>query len=121
MSKEAETIFKEHILNDSNVKAVVFISGKPDNFIAGADIDMIKAVENGYKRALSTILDANITALIAAVILFFMASGPVRGFSITLAIGIFTSVFTAFTFTRLLISIYAKSLKPSLVGMKIND
>jgi preprotein translocase subunit SecD len=50
-----------------------------------------------------------------------MASGPVRGFSITLAIGIFTSVFTAFTFTRLLISIYAKSLKPSLVGMKIND
>ena len=46
MSKEAETIFKEHILNDSNVKAVVFISGKPDNFIAGADIDMIKAVEN---------------------------------------------------------------------------
>jgi preprotein translocase subunit SecD len=82
---------------------------------------MINAVENGYKRALSTILDANITTLIAAVILFFMASGPVRGFSITLAIGIFTSVFTAFTFTRLLISIYAKSLKPSLVGMKIND
>ena len=82
---------------------------------------MINAVENGYKRALSTILDANITTLIAAVILFFMASGPVRGFSITLAIGIFTSVFTAFTFTRLLISIYAKSLKPSLVGMKISD
>ena len=82
---------------------------------------IINAVENGYKRALSTILDANITTLIAAVILFFMASGPVRGFSITLAIGIFTSVFTAFTFTRLLISIYAKSLKPSLVGMKIND
>ena len=46
MTKEDETIFKEHILNDSNVKAVVFISGKPDNFIAGADIDMIKAVEN---------------------------------------------------------------------------
>ena len=52
MSKEAETIFKEHILNDSNVKAVVFISGKPDNFIAGADIDMIKAVENKVKASI---------------------------------------------------------------------
>ena len=41
---------------------------------------MMNAVENGYKRALSTILDANITTLIAAIILFFMASGPVRGF-----------------------------------------
>ena len=46
MSKEAEAIFKDHILNDGTVKAVVFISSKPDNFIAGADIDMIKAVEN---------------------------------------------------------------------------
>ena len=49
MSKEAETIFREHIVNDSGVKAVVFISAKPDNFIAGADIDMIKAVENFEK------------------------------------------------------------------------
>ena len=78
---------------------------------------MINAVENGYKRALSTILDANITTLIAALILFFMASGPVRGFSITLAIGIFTSVFTAFTLTRFLLSIYARKLKPSNVGL----
>tara|TARA_B100000945_G_scaffold77667_1_gene59955 strand:- start:43 stop:498 length:456 start_codon:yes stop_codon:yes gene_type:complete len=78
---------------------------------------MINSVENGYKRALSTILDANITTLIAALILFFMASGPVRGFSITLAIGIFTSVFTAFTFTRFLISLYARRLKPSNVGL----
>ena len=45
---------------------------------------MINSIDNGYKRALSTILDANITTLIAAIILFFMASGPVRGFSITL-------------------------------------
>ena len=55
--------------------------------------------------------------MIAALILFFMASGPVRGFSITLAIGIFTSVFTAFTFTRFLISLYARRLKPSNVGL----
>lgn len=78
---------------------------------------MISSVENGYKRALSTILDANITTLIAATILFFMASGPVRGFSITLTIGIFTSVFTAFTFTRFLISLYVRKLKPSNVGL----
>ena len=83
--------------------------------------NMINSVQNGYKRALSTILDANITTLIAALILFFMASGPVRGFSITLAIGIFTSVFTAFTLTRFFISMSAKKLKPNFVGLKIDD
>ena len=83
--------------------------------------NMINSVQNGYKRALSTILDANITTLIAALILFFMASGPVRGFSITLAIGIFTSVFTAFTLTRFFISMSAKKLKPNFVGLKLDD
>ena len=46
MQKDAEDIFKNKIMNDSNVKAVVFISSKPDNFIAGADIDMIKNTQN---------------------------------------------------------------------------
>ena len=63
----------------------------------------INAVEAGYSRALGTILDANITTLIAAIILFWLGSGPVRGFSVTLAIGIVTSVFTAFTVTRLFV------------------
>ncbi len=63
----------------------------------------INAVEAGYSRALGTILDANITTLIAAVILFWLGSGPVRGFSVTLAIGIIASVFTAFTVTRLFV------------------
>lgn len=63
----------------------------------------INAVEAGYSRALGTILDANITTLIAAVILFWLGSGPVRGFSVTLAIGITASVFTAFTVTRLFV------------------
>jgi preprotein translocase subunit SecD len=57
-------------------------------------------------------LDANITTLIAASILFFMGSGPVKGFSVTLAIGIFTSVFTAFTVTRLMVAIYVSRVKP---------
>ncbi len=73
---------------------------------------VINAIDSGYKRALSTILDANITTLIAASILFFMGSGPVKGFSVTLAIGIFTSVFTAFTVTRMMISIYISRRKP---------
>ena len=46
MSEEAEKLFKEHILNDKTITAVVFISSKSDNFIAGADIDMIKAVKD---------------------------------------------------------------------------
>ena len=80
---------------------------------------MISSIDNGYKRALSTIMDANITTLIAAIILFFMASGPVRGFSITLAIGIFTSVFTAFTLTRYFVSINVRKLQPKNLGLKI--
>ena len=78
---------------------------------------VINSVDSGYKRALSTILDANITTLIAASILFFMGSGPVKGFSVTLAIGIFTSVFTAFTVTRLMVSIYISKLKPKELSL----
>ena len=64
-----------------------------------------KAIELGYERAFSAIIDANITTLIAAVILLIFGSGPVKGFAITLGIGIVTSVFTAIWVTRLLISI----------------
>ena len=66
----------------------------------------INAIETGYKRALGTILDANITTFIAAFILFIMGSGPVRGFAVTLSIGIIMSVFTAFTVTRFMISLW---------------
>jgi len=57
----------------------------------------ISAIETGYSRAIGTILDANITTFLAAFILFQLGSGPVRGFAVTLAIGIITSVFTAVT------------------------
>jgi protein-export membrane protein SecD len=72
----------------------------------------INAVESGYVRARGTILDANITTLIAASILFFLGSGPVRGFSVTLGIGIVTSVFTAFVLCRLLISLWIRRARP---------
>jgi preprotein translocase subunit SecD len=73
----------------------------------------IASIETGYKRALSTILDANITTFIAAIILFQLGSGPIRGFAVTLAIGIITSVFTAFTLSRLLISFWIRRRRPS--------
>lgn len=74
---------------------------------------VISAIDAGYSRALGTILDANITTLIAAVILFQLGSGPVRGFAVTLAIGIFTTVFSAFTFSRLLVALWVRRRRPS--------
>lgn len=72
----------------------------------------IPAIEAGYNRALSSILDANITTLISAAILFQMGSGPVRGFAVTLGIGIITSVFTAFTVNRLMVSVWLRRRRP---------
>jgi protein-export membrane protein SecD len=73
----------------------------------------IAAIDVGFREALRTILDANITTLIAAVILFQLGSGPVRGFAVTLAIGIVTTVFTAYTLTRLLVALWVKSRRPT--------
>lgn len=75
----------------------------------------IAAIEAGYSRALGTILDANITTFLAAAVLFQLGSGPVRGFAVTLAIGIITSVFTAFTLTRLMVAYWVRKTRPSTV------
>jgi preprotein translocase subunit SecD len=74
-----------------------------------------RAIELGYERAFSAIIDANITTLIAAVILFVMGSGPVRGFAVTLGLGIVTSVFTAIWVTRLMISIWMARRRPKTI------
>ncbi len=74
-----------------------------------------RAIELGYERALSAILDANITTFITAVILFAMGSGPVRGFAITLGLGILTSVFTAIFVTRLLIVMWFEHRRPKTI------
>ena len=73
----------------------------------------IAAIDAGYSRALGTILDANITTFIAAIILFSLGSGPVRGFAVTLAVGIVTTVFSAFTFNRLLVATWVKARRPA--------
>ena len=74
-----------------------------------------RAIELGYEKAMSAILDANITTFIAAVILFVMGSGPVRGFSITLGLGILTSVFTAIFVTRLLVVMWFEWRRPKTI------
>ena len=66
----------------------------------------ILAFDSGYTKSRTTILDANITTLIAATILFFMGSGPIKGFSVTLGVGILTTLFTVYFIARLLTSIY---------------
>ncbi len=71
-----------------------------------------RAIQLGYEKALSAILDANITTLITALILFAMGSGPVRGFAVTLGLGIVTSVFTALFVTRLMVVIYYERARP---------
>ncbi|WP_137134585.1 protein translocase subunit SecDF [Rhizobium sp. FKY42] len=73
---------------------------------------IIPAIDSGFQRAFATIIDANLTTLIAAVVLFYLGSGPVRGFAVTLAIGIITTVFTAFTFTSWMFSLWIRRSKP---------
>ena len=73
------------------------------------------AVDIGFQQALRTIIDANLTTLIAAVILYMFGSGPVRGFAVTLGIGIFTSVFTAVMVTRLLIVLWLQRTRPQVL------
>ena len=75
------------------------------------------AIQAGYERALSAILDANITTFIAASILYLVGSGPVKGFAVTLAIGILTSVFTAFVVTRWFSVLYLRNLRPKRLAM----
>ena len=71
------------------------------------------AVDEGYGRATLTIMDANVTTVIAAVILYQFGTGPVRGFAVTLTLGIITSMFTAIFVSRILFDLYIKSRSDS--------
>jgi preprotein translocase subunit SecD len=73
----------------------------------------MNAVDAGYKRALTTIIDANLTTLIAASLLFMFGSGPVKGFAVTLMIGIVTSMFTAIMVTRLIVATWLRRRRPA--------
>ena len=77
----------------------------------------IGAIDNGFKGATRTIVDANLTTLIAALLLFQFGSGPVKGFAVTLAIGILSSMFTAITVTRLLLSLWFQRVRPKVLPL----
>ena len=89
MAVDANVLIFERIKEENQNKANVY-----------------KTVKKGFDRALSTILDANITTLIAALLLFVFGSGPIKGFSITLSLGVIASMFTALMLTNFLIHLY---------------
>ena len=69
----------------------------------------IAALEPGFTPRLATIVDSHLTALIAAIVLFCLGSGPIRGFAVTLSIGIVSTLFTAYLVTRLIVSIWVRA------------
>ncbi len=77
----------------------------------------LSSIETGFTAALRTVIDANVTTLIAAFILFGVGSGPVRGFAITLGVGIITTMFTAFALTRLIVALWVKRFRPKEINL----
>ncbi|MGE4169610.1 MAG: protein translocase subunit SecD [Candidatus Margulisiibacteriota bacterium] len=75
-------------------------------------VPMLTAIENGFNRAFITILDSNISTLIAAAVLFWLGSGTVKGFAVTLSIGVIVSMFTAITLTKLMLEMIARFALP---------
>jgi len=78
---------------------------------------IVQSVELGYKEASRTIFEANMTHAISGVIMFVLGSGPVKGFAVVLLIGIVTSVFTAVTFTRMLVAGWLRRAKPKTINI----
>jgi preprotein translocase subunit SecD len=76
---------------------------------------ILDAIETGYKEASTAIFDANITNVIAAVLMWYFGSGPIRGFAVVLMIGIVTSVFTAVNFTRMLVALWVRRQRPRVL------
>jgi len=75
----------------------------------------VASIEAGYQRAMTTIIDSNMTTLISTLVLFWLGSGAVRGFAVTLSIGILASMFTAVTLTRLMVSYWLRWARPALI------
>jgi len=78
-----------------------------------------QALEAGFKRAMGTIIDANVTTFIAAAVLFFLGSGPIQGFAITLALGILTTMFTAYFVTQFIIGLWYSKKRPKTLRVHL--
>jgi preprotein translocase subunit SecD len=76
---------------------------------------IVSGVQAGFERAFATIVDSNSTMAIAAIILFFMGSGPVRGFAVVFLLGILTTVITAVTLTRMMIALWYHWMRPKVL------
>ena len=73
---------------------------------------VISAMDAGFGRAMTTIIDANVTTILAALIMFQFGAGPVKGFAWTLSIGVITSVFTAVLITQVLLALWFRAARP---------
>ncbi|HEY8594374.1 MAG TPA: protein translocase subunit SecD [Devosiaceae bacterium] len=80
---------------------------------------LVQSIEAGFQRAMATIVDANVTTLIAAVVLFFMGSGPVQGFAVTLALGILTTMFTAYLVSLFIIGRWYAFVRPKKLRLQV--
>ncbi|MCO6052023.1 protein translocase subunit SecD [Mesorhizobium sp. RP14(2022)] len=78
---------------------------------------VIQALDAGFRRAFATIIDSHLTALIAAIALFWLGSGPVRGFAVTMAIGIVSTLFTSYLVTRLIVASWARYSRPKTIPL----
>jgi preprotein translocase subunit SecD len=82
---------------------------------AKAGRSVVSAIQAGFERAFATIVDSNSTMAIAALILFFLGSGPVRGFAVVFILGILTTVITAVTLTRMMIALWYAYARPKAI------
>src|SRR3546814_19979297 len=80
--------------------------------VCSSDLKTFQAIELGYSEASRAIFDANVTNVIAAALMFWFGSGPIKGFAVVLTIGIVTSVFTAVTVTRMFVAHWLRATRP---------
>jgi len=100
---------------DSNV---LIYARMRDEIKAGHTIPL-QVIDAGFNGAFTAIVDSQITTLFAAIVLFFMGAGPIQGFSVTLGVGVFTSLFTAIMITKFLILIWYHIFKPKKISLKV--
>ena len=100
---------------DSNV----LIYARMRDEIASGHTNPLHVINSGFDNAFTAIFDSQITTLFAAIVLFFMGAGPIKGFSVTLGIGVFTSLFTAIMITKFLIMIWYSIRKPKAIKIKL--
>jgi SecD/SecF fusion protein len=93
---------------DSNV--LIYERIREENH-AGRSV--LASLDAGFNRAFATIVDSNVTMFVAAAILYFLGSGPVRGFAVSLALGILTTIVTAVTMTRMMIAVWYHYARPT--------